>query len=530
MASPPRTVYRDLPFAPVSYWDTVGMVRKALDELERGMFRASAHLADAMLRDDRVAGVLATRVNGLLSQPLDFLPPSGDEAQEAEKDVAEDVENLWSRMVPEADLEDLLKWGILLNCGLGELIWTTSSGQWVPRLKTWHPSQVYWRWDTRTYWVNTESGPVEIANPLSGARDAKWVIFTPYGYERGWMRGAVRALALAWLVRSFVRRDWARFSEVHGAGVKVGRVPIGAPPEERQKWISALATLGANPVLEAPELPDGTKFDLELVEAKAENWQGFAKLLEHADTAIAVCLLGQNLTTEVQGGSRAAAQVHDRVRKDFQQADNRKLGGALREQMLRPYARYNAGHEDLAPRPEWQTEPPEDASTRNTALASLGTFLTAASNAGAPVDTRALLEEQGVPLLSPEEEAEQAAPPEPPDPADEEKPAGDQPGEPDDAGEQAKLSGKQGLPPGARRGQAYVDRLAELAIHQAAQTLEVDLAELRAHVDAATSPADLRHRLVKAYRGMELAQLALLVDRAQVLAELAGRQSVIEDA
>lgn len=521
--TPPTKSYRDLPLSPVSYWDTVPMVRKALDELERGMFRSAAHLADAMLRDDRISGVLSTRVNGLLSQPIEFEPPSGEDAPKAELALAEQVEKAWPRIAPDADLEDLFKWGVLLNCGPGELVWNTSDKEWTPRIRNWHPSQVYWRWDTRSYWLNTMEGPVELPNPLDGKRDAKWVLYTPYGYERGWMRGAIRALALPWLIRGFVRRDWAHHSEVAGQGIKVGSVPISVDVEERQKFIQSLANLGAAGVLEAPTLPNGEKFDLKLVESTANTWEGFLRLLEHADTAIAIVILGQNLTTEVQEGSRAAAQVHDSVRKDFQGADNRKFGGTLRQQVLRPYALYNAGDEELAPTPAWQTDPPEDLKDRGAALTALGTFLTAAKNAGAPVDQRALLDEFGVQAITPEEEAKQKQ-------EAEERAAQAQPADPAEEPTEPQLhTARETLPRGARRGQAYVDALTAKAVDHSAHLLEVDLKDLVEQVHAATSPADLRHRLVHLYRGMDVKRLSLLVERAELLAELAGRKSVLED-
>jgi len=535
--SAPTVSYRELPVSPDSYFELVEKVRRALIELERGMFRSAADLCDAMLRDDRISGVLDTRINGLLSLPLDFNPPSGDdEAPDAELELAKEIKARWGKMFPQADLEELLRWGIMLNAGLAELVWKTGPDGWVPRIDTWNPRQIWWDWSTRTYKVNTEQGSVELQNPLDGV-DAKWLLFMPYGYKRGWMRAKVRALALPWLIRAFARRDWARHSEVQGSAIKVANVPQTATLEDRQKFVRAVAALGSNTTIEAVTLPDGTKFSLELVEAMANTWEGFDKLLEHADTAIAIVLLGQNLTTEVHEGSRAAAQVHDKVRKDFQAGDALKLGGAIQEQALQPYAQFNQGDAELAPFPAWQTEPPEDTQQTADGLQKLGTFLTAVKTSAAPVDVRALLEEQGVPLLSPEEEAKQKQ--EAAERAAQAQQAMQQQGQPDDAGEggapppkpgQEQLSGRDTLPPGARRGQSYIDLLVEKATAHSANVLDVDLQHLKQLVQLSTSPADLRRRLVTAYANMNFSQLVMLVERATVLAELAGQRSVLDDA
>jgi len=298
---------------------------------------------------------------------------------------------------------------VMLGIGLAEVLWETSDGSWQPRLKVWHPSFLWWRWDTRSYWLNTQDGQVEIPEGGSG----KWLVYCPYGYYRGWMDGRVRPLSLPWLVRGWARRDWARYSEVHGIPAKKAIVPPTADVDQKSRFTRMLANLGSEPVIECEQGQDGNRFDYELVEAKANSWECFSRLLEHADTAIAVTLLGQNLTTEVKQGSRAAAQVHNSVRRDFLRADAATLGRALRKGLLQPWARFNFGHEELAPRPAWGTEPPEDAAAEADALQKLAVALGAFQDAKLPVDLLALLREQGVPLL-PEAADNDAPAPKPP--------------------------------------------------------------------------------------------------------------------
>ena len=393
MPHPPRSQQRDLPVSTFNDWDTVGLVRQALSELERGQFRSAAYLVDAMGRDDRISGVLATRVNGLLGLPLEFAAPKP--SRRAGR-LAKKLEASWPDMADEAQLSQLLRWGLMLGIGIAEVLWATTDDGWVPRLKVWHPSFLTWRWDTRSYWLSTQDGIVEV--PEGGA--GKWLLYCPFGYYRGWMEGRVRPLASPWLVRSWARRDWARYSEVHGIPAKKAIVPPTADVEQKGRFTRMLASLGSEPVIECEQGQDGNRFDYELVEAKANTWEGFQKLIEHADTAIAITLLGQNLTTEVKEGSRAAAQVHDGVRREFQKADAVTLGRALQQYLVKPWARFNFDQEPQAPLPSWNTEPVEDGLSRAQTLQALGAALAALKTAQVPMDLVTLLEQFAVPLLA----------------------------------------------------------------------------------------------------------------------------------
>lgn len=380
-----RRELRDPPVFHEPDWETVGLAKAALYDLEHGMPLSAAHLAEAMGRDDRIEGVFSTRLDGLLGAELGF----GEECPHEEL-----LREAWEEGVDEAELRKVLASGLMLGIGLGEWTWEKTATRWTPRLRALHSSLLTWRWDTRTWWLTTMDGLVEVPKDGAGGR---FLVFAPWGYARGWMGGRVRALAVPWLVRNWAVRDWARYSETHGAPVKVGVVPSQADATEKERFIRELNNLGAQGTIAAPQGPDGTGFDFKLVEAVAKTHEGFESLIAHCDRSIAICLVGQNLTTEVQGGSRAAAQVHLLVRGDVLRADGRALGRALRQQWAAPFLRWNVGAV-LAPTPSWNLEPPEDLNARADALQKLGGFLTAAKAAGAPVDVTALLEQFNVPI------------------------------------------------------------------------------------------------------------------------------------
>src|SRR5690606_14363612 len=111
----------------------------------------------------------------------------------------------------------------------------------------------------------------------------------------------------------------------------------GMPADaDKQAFLSDLQAMANSASI---VLPDG--WNVELLEAKVGSGEVFAKLIEWANKAIAVAVLGQNLTTDVEGGSHAAAQVHENVRQDLIDSDAETLSTTAREQVLVWWAEFN---------------------------------------------------------------------------------------------------------------------------------------------------------------------------------------------
>jgi phage gp29-like protein len=278
--------------------------------------------------------------------------------------------------------------------GVGELIWDRGEDYWQPRLKVWHSQFIYWRWDTRSYWIITEKEPVELT-----PGDGHWVLFAPFGMHYAHLHGLVRPLMQPWQIRQDAYRDWARYSEVHGLPLVKAKIPANANAQDKREFVSDISGRGNEAVIALPQR-DGAgqaSFDIDLMEAKAESHKAFDLLIARTETSMAVTVLGQNLSTEVKGGSFAAAKVHDSVRHDLLDADAKALERCIRAQVLRPWAEYNFGDAALAPIPKITTEPVTDRGTTAKAFSDLATSLYSFAQAGAPVDQRAVLEEFGIP-------------------------------------------------------------------------------------------------------------------------------------
>jgi phage gp29-like protein len=398
---PPSYEYTQLPVMGFAEWDRVGQVRSILHQLRLGYFRDAAILVDQMFEDDRIMGNLNTRTNGLLGAILS-IKPARDGAKY--KRVANAVEKAWDQMLPSAEVANLMRWGLMLGIGIGELVWDTSGDFWMPRLKVWHPQFVYWRWDTRSYWLITqEDAQIELPQTDKHIHsDGKWVLYTPYGAQQGWLRGLVRSLAMIWLLRQWAYRDWARYNEVHGIPIKKAIVPGDAEKSAKGRFANAVANVGAESVVVCPQVQksdDGDKYDVELLEAKADTYEGFEKLTDKTEKSYAVVILGQDASDKAQGG--ALQQSKDKIRDDIKRFDAKTIAETLYNQVIYWFVSHNYSDPKLTPRPEYDVEPTESEHEEARALNQIAQAIPNLIAGGA--DIRAILEYHGIPTLEPDE-------------------------------------------------------------------------------------------------------------------------------
>ena len=373
---------------------SVREIQEALTSHGLGSFAQSGQLYEAVLGDDRVQSVLHTRVLGLLGLPWSVkASPRGDRMQAHR--AARILRSQWSQICPSAQLAELVRSAVMMGFAVAELVWSMRGGLWHPTLRTWSPQHIAYRMDLRQYVVLTDQGPVEIT-----PGDGKWMVYTPQGDYRGWMSGAVRAVAIPWLLRQYAHRDWARYGEVHGMPIRGCKVPATAAESDKSHFYEQFARLGNESTIELPQGMDGQSFGLELIEATGGHWEAFDRLIGQCNIDIACAVLGQNLTTEVQGGSFAAATAHGRVRQDYLEADARLLSAALQAQVLRPWAAFNFGHGGLAPCPVWDTTPPEDRVQQAQMLQACAEALTKLLALGMPVDVVKFAQQYKIPLKS----------------------------------------------------------------------------------------------------------------------------------
>jgi phage gp29-like protein len=408
--------YGDLPISSFAGWDRVQQIEGILTAHDYGQIRNSAILIDAMERDDRISGVLSTRVGGLLAAPVEVKAANAKvKAARIARELGGDdaTTGILSSIMPNSALGAMSRWGQTLGIAVAELIWTTGVDRWVPRVKVWHPQFLYWDWMHGCFVLTTATGMVQLPkideNPRS---DGKWFIWCPYGYQYGWLRAAVRTLAFKYLMRSWNYRDWARYNERYGKPIVAGVVPAKAALDAKEQFEIDLVNMGDDSVVILPQGEDpATGYDLKLIEAKSRGYQTFDDFKGQLDADIAIAVLGQELPSQSKGGSLGSAKgdIRDDVRLD-KRVEDAGIFVAFREQVLTYWADYNFGDPELAPRPEAQVIPEEDETEEATGMKMLGDALQSLELGGeGRVDVLAVLERQGVPILSEEEVAAKKA-------------------------------------------------------------------------------------------------------------------------
>lgn len=388
---------------------TPALIRAAFTQAEAGNVRLAAELCDNMLADDRINTVYETRIGGLLGLPIEF-EASGDGRRKNKAVRALEAGEDWWEAFPEAELWPLLVWGRHFGISFGQLHPTEHEGRFVPRLEFWHPRNTRYDWGKRQWFARTDAGTTEV---LITPGDGQWIAYAPYGNYRPWASGLWRGLARWWLLKSFAQDDSGRRSEKSGLTV-VETTPQALelqPPEARQIRKEIAQDMAAAARDAVIVLPAG--FSASLLESKDSIQQNQGVIIDMANTAIAIAVLGQNLTTEVKGGSYAAAAVHSKVEIQRIRADGETASTMLHDQALEWWAEFNFGSKSLAPWPIWRTDPPTDQVARATVLSTLATALSALKTAGYKIDVEQIETDFDVKL----EELPEPEPPATPAPA-----------------------------------------------------------------------------------------------------------------
>jgi phage gp29-like protein len=361
-------VYRDIPLTTIGTNWTVQGVQSALSGHVNGQFDGSGQLVDAILGDDRVQATLGSRISGLFGRELKFKPADDSDAA---RECCDAWQASWAGLSKGYAMHDMHAYAIFMGFEPGQLLWDTSGPIWTPQLRPWHPRYTYYHWTLRKFIAMTMDGQMPI---IPG--DGKWVLHSPYGDYRGWIRGAVRSVSEPWLIRHFAYRDWARYSEVHGMPIRKAIVPAAASEEDRDRFQAQLSQLGQETtIMVGAGVDQFNSYDLQLVEASDRSWENFPGLIDRCDMSIILALLFQNLTTEVKGGSLAATEAHMDIRQSGIMADNEAWKTTIRDQIARPFAFLNFGDANLAPFTEWDVTARQDFTENAKMFQQFGTAI-----------------------------------------------------------------------------------------------------------------------------------------------------------
>lgn len=374
------------------------LVRAAEQQADTGDLSYAAQLCEWIMGDERNTTCASARTQALLGAPVSFEKGRGKSARAAVRalEAGED----WWKLVPEAEQERILQWGLLLGVALvhrepGPA--PVLGGRAVPEFVAWSPRWLRYR-DGRPFVraMNAQGTMVEVpATPENGFH-----LFTPYGTRRPYSRGLWRGLSRLCLLKSYALADFPRHSEIHGNPAWVAKPSVGQGiPAHRKDLSASLASLGRESVI---VLPAG--YDLQLVEARAKTWEMFVAQIKLANDSIAIAWLGGNLLTDAGDGATTGATAQAAGAARRARSDEAVWTTWAHDEILTWWAVVNFGSAAVAPWPSYDVEPPADAESEARALAGLGAAGTALDAWLAPhglqVDAAGLCEAYAVPVVA----------------------------------------------------------------------------------------------------------------------------------
>lgn len=371
LAESPR-IYVEPPIPNTTEFATVDQVRAVIAQHISGRFRMSALLAERMQWNPRLKAVLQTRLSGLIAAEVRFEPAKENrDARRAAREFAED----WPRMVSAPVRKQYRKWALLLGVAFGQraLELSPDSGRQIFKLRSYWPGFASWYWSEGGYQVQTfDAGVVDTASPSLKAVGAPspqlglvnpsaqpWVVDEPNG-ANSWRDGLILAAWRPWLGHEWSSRDQARNSEKNGIGAIKVKYPRGDGDQHAAallRFTNGVRTMGSEGVIPCEQRQDGEpSFDAEPFEFTGTGNQAISDALGSNAVALAILFLGHNLTTEVKGGSYAAAGVGEFIRDDIKADDAAAEWACFGPQLAQPYCMLNYGDPELAPRARYITD------------------------------------------------------------------------------------------------------------------------------------------------------------------------------
>ncbi|MGC1341085.1 MAG: DUF935 domain-containing protein [Candidatus Binataceae bacterium] len=306
-----------------------------------------------------------------------------------------------------------------------EIIWDRSGREWFPRELKWRdPRWFMFDWISgnellvRTLREQTMTGASASAGPGDGGKTPHFVgdglsgglrdgiqpmtaPLAPFKFITHFSKakaglpirgGLARAAGWSYLFKNYILKDWVTFTEVFGQPLRVGKYHPGSTEIDKQTLLQAVANIGTDAAAIIPE-----SMMIEFTEARqggsSELYRSFC---EYLDAQVSKAVLGQTLTTEMSssGGSRAAAEVHDAVRRDILAADARRLGETLGRDLVRPIVDLNLG--PMRQYPKLVLGLPDDQDAKEFA-----DIVGAMADRGLRVAQKAVLDKLGLPEAAP---------------------------------------------------------------------------------------------------------------------------------
>lgn len=294
-----------------------------------------------LLVDAHLGGCVTSRKSGVLS--LEWSIDRG----KAKSRQAKLIEDVFKNLDIEQIISEILN-APLFGYQVMEVIWENVGNYILPKAIVGKPQEWFVFGEDNELRLRTKANyngePVAEKKFLVVQHEATYK--NPYGFP---------ILSRCFWPITFKRggiKFWVIFSEKYGMPFLVGKHPRGTAQSETDKLADMLEAMVQDAIA---VIPDDSSVEIIESANKGASADIYAKLLEFCKSEVSIAILGQNLTTEIKGGSYAAAQSHMQVRKDIINAD-KKLVEKTFNKLIKWIAELNFNSSDLPVFSMWEEE------------------------------------------------------------------------------------------------------------------------------------------------------------------------------
>lgn len=284
--------------SPFRHWDP-GAIINAKSLADEGDLEMATDLWESALADDRVAAAMEQRINGLEGLPVRF---TGDG-----EDVLTAISTDFWQMMKPGDRALTRRWayGVGICPVYATEIVENGDGRQILILEPWSPRFLRWRQGAvlgkREWWIQTARGQIKLAD-----QPGRWFLFTPFSgsNQRPWVDGLWYSTATWFLAKSFGISDLASFSQSH-ATPKWFLMPKEGAQISGPEKAEAIRRLAALPQRSGMYIPAG--FTIEQKETTSAAWNAITALIELANKALTVRIIGTDSTTDKESSFASTA-------------------------------------------------------------------------------------------------------------------------------------------------------------------------------------------------------------------------------
>jgi Protein of unknown function (DUF935) len=367
---------------------------------DTGDLSMAARLCRAMRRDGIIAGVLATRANGIVALPKRF---DGDEEMVRALEGRDGARGVFDAMCPASELVAFAIDGVQLGVSLAELV--PVEGRTYPILVRLDPEFLRYRWSENRWYYSSIAGLIPIT-----PGDGRWVLHIDGGRIAPWQFGLWMALGEAFINKSHAKMHQANWEAKLANPARVAVAPQGASEAQKQSWFQKVMAWGVNTVF---GMTPG--YDVKLLESNGTGWESFDKTISRSERESIIAVTGS--TVLVDGGTGFAnADVHKSIRADLIESTARALEHTINSQVIPQWVAQQYGEDalDKAPAVAWDTTPPKDQKSDADAMQAFGKAIAESNSSLAPYGKRIAAREFalrfGIPLEDAPKVTEMALP------------------------------------------------------------------------------------------------------------------------